>query len=160
MKRKILGDTEMSDREEKQTRQQAGKNQQRHHGHERRFDGPIDRARHDAGAERAEYRRRYLLRTGEHPRIAARSPNQQTEDDAAEQHHAGALYGEGQQGSVEDDGRESETVNDNDRSHQEPDGKCPEHLGRQQVGAKLRQSGHAIIQERFGEAVSPINATA
>ena len=138
---KEVRETKVPDREEQQPRQQAGQEQQCHHGHELDVARRTDRTAH-GGADRAEHRRGNLLRNGEHARVAARHTNQKAEDDASEQHHSGALYSVRQHRPAEDDRGKSNAVNDDHRPHEPADGQRPKQLRRLQVGAKSGQRIH------------------
>ena len=133
------------DSEEEQPREQAGEDEQRHHGHEGGLARRVDGGCRDRNAERPEHGGRHLLGHREHAPVAARGANKQAKDDAAEEHHAGALHRKGQKRSAEHDGRERDAVNDDHRAHEPPDGQRAQHLGRREVGAKLRKYAHAPL---------------
>ena len=123
-----------------------GEDEQRHHGHEGGLARRVDGGCRDRNAERPEHGGRHLLGHREHAPVAARGANKQAKDDAAEEHHAGALHRKGQKRSAEHDGRERDAVNDDHRAHEPPDGQRAQHLGRREVGAKLRKYAQDVVR--------------
>ena len=150
-----IGETILSDGQEEQTREHAGESQQHCHGHERRHFGRADRAGRNRGAERAQHRRRHLLRATIIPlKSLVRAPNRQ-KTVLPNRIMPAPCIANGSNGPLKTIVASARPSHDQDRAHDAADDNCARQLGRHEVGAEVGLEAHAIVGRRGERAASP-----